>query len=555
MDKTPSRIKSIRLPNDPYLQSNGYKPAPMDLSQIELSPKMGLLVEQLAENTHNVWAKERISQGWTYCRLEDHLMRRSPHLVPYKLVDEVIKKANRDTASETVKTLLSYGYNLEPPSGDAAAESAAVFSGSSSEHVHGTADFRSYRAEKTYAVTSGKWYYEVEILTAGPIKIGWASLAFLAHHELGGDENSFAYDCLNGRKYNANSGEAFGKQVQVGDVVACMLDLNDRAISYSLNGELLLDSVGSEAAFAELPTSEGYVPAFTLGVGQKIRLVFGQDINSLRYFSQCGLQEGYQPFCVNMNRQMTFWFNKNEPVFSDVDEASHIEVVRIPAGSDSSPALKLSHKLFETQEKASWEFVRLSLPVAINEYLIDELEKSSRWEEIKHQMARNRRDKAGYMHSVKLEQHMLQSGFSMSDVKELNRAYSDDEGGGGGGGGGAMDQQGQGGGSPISQRRESSWLGGSKRKQSMMVKTKSFENELKVPSVQEAQVMMAMTTPKTRSASVEALNRAAGGGGAHSGQEPDSHKIRSKSPFRFFMGSYDGFCNLFIVLLISLVFR
>lgn len=102
VDKTPSRIKSIRLPNDPYLQSNGYKPAPMDLSQIELSAKMDLLVEQLAENTHNVWAKERISQGWTYGRLEDHLMRRSPHLVPYKLVDDVIKKANRDTASETV---------------------------------------------------------------------------------------------------------------------------------------------------------------------------------------------------------------------------------------------------------------------------------------------------------------------------------------------------------------------------------------------------------------------------------------------------------------------
>lgn len=63
VDKSPSRIKSIRLPNDPYLQSNGYKPAPMDLSQIELNTKMNILVDLLAENTHNVWAKERISQG------------------------------------------------------------------------------------------------------------------------------------------------------------------------------------------------------------------------------------------------------------------------------------------------------------------------------------------------------------------------------------------------------------------------------------------------------------------------------------------------------------
>lgn len=45
-------------------------------------------------------------------------MRRSPHLVPYSKVDEAIKKANRDTASETVRTLLVYGYNLDPPTGE-----------------------------------------------------------------------------------------------------------------------------------------------------------------------------------------------------------------------------------------------------------------------------------------------------------------------------------------------------------------------------------------------------------------------------------------------------
>lgn len=39
--------------------------------------------------------------------------------MPYAKVDEAIKKANRDTASETVRTLLVYGYNLEPPQGEA----------------------------------------------------------------------------------------------------------------------------------------------------------------------------------------------------------------------------------------------------------------------------------------------------------------------------------------------------------------------------------------------------------------------------------------------------
>lgn len=66
MDKPPSRIKTVRLPNDPFAQSNGYKPAPLDLTSITLSSKLEELIDHLAENTHNVWAKERILQGWTY---------------------------------------------------------------------------------------------------------------------------------------------------------------------------------------------------------------------------------------------------------------------------------------------------------------------------------------------------------------------------------------------------------------------------------------------------------------------------------------------------------
>lgn len=66
MDKPPSRIKQIRLPNEPFLQPNSYKPAPLDLSAVALTPKMEELVDHLAENTHNLWAKERIQQGWTY---------------------------------------------------------------------------------------------------------------------------------------------------------------------------------------------------------------------------------------------------------------------------------------------------------------------------------------------------------------------------------------------------------------------------------------------------------------------------------------------------------
>lgn len=63
------RIKLIKLPNS-YLQLNGYKPQPLDLNNITLNAKLELLVERLAENTHNVWAKEKIKAGWTYGVIE-----------------------------------------------------------------------------------------------------------------------------------------------------------------------------------------------------------------------------------------------------------------------------------------------------------------------------------------------------------------------------------------------------------------------------------------------------------------------------------------------------
>lgn len=49
-----------------YELSGGYKPAPLDLSHIKLTSTQEAMVDKLAENAHNVWARDRIRQGWTY---------------------------------------------------------------------------------------------------------------------------------------------------------------------------------------------------------------------------------------------------------------------------------------------------------------------------------------------------------------------------------------------------------------------------------------------------------------------------------------------------------
>ncbi|XP_026743410.1 LOW QUALITY PROTEIN: ryanodine receptor [Trichoplusia ni] len=421
LDKPPARIRNVRLPNEPFMQSNGYKPAPLDLSAVTLTPKMDELVDQLAENTHNLWARERIQQGWTYGLNEDPDMHRSPHLVPYPKVDDAIKKANRDTASETVRTLLVYGYNLDPPTGE---QHEALLAEASKQKQ---ADFRTYRAEKNYAVSSGKWYFEFEILTAGPMRVGWAHADMAPGMMLGQDENSWAFDGYNEEKVYSGSTESFGKQWAVGDVVGVFLDLIDKTISFSLNGELLMDALGGETTFADVQ-GDNFVPACTLGVGQKARLTYGQDVNTLKYFTTCGLQEGYEPFCVNMKRDVTHWYTKDQPIFENTDEMidTRIDVTRIPAGSDTPPCLKISHNTFETMEKANWEFLRLSLPVICHSEFIDEAEKARRWIEIKDRQQILMKEAVEAQMPAHIDQ-IMRSGFTMNDIKGLHYENGQEE--------------------------------------------------------------------------------------------------------------------------------
>ncbi|KAK2510405.1 hypothetical protein Q9233_017776 [Columba guinea] len=83
--------------------------------QEDQAPQILTLVDRLAENGHNVWARDRVQQGWTYSTVQDIKNKRNPRLVPYHLLDERTKKTNRDSLCQAVRTLLGYGFNIEPP--------------------------------------------------------------------------------------------------------------------------------------------------------------------------------------------------------------------------------------------------------------------------------------------------------------------------------------------------------------------------------------------------------------------------------------------------------
>uniref|UniRef100_A0A3Q1BKA7 Ryanodine receptor 3 n=1 Tax=Amphiprion ocellaris TaxID=80972 RepID=A0A3Q1BKA7_AMPOC len=357
-------LKKVKLPKD-YMMSNGYKPAPLELSDVKLTAGQEVLVDKLAENAHNVWAKDRIKQGWTYGIQQDLKSRRNPRLVPYALLDERTKKSNRDSLREAIRTMVGYGYDIDPPD----QEVVHVLDDQSIETI------RLFRVEQTYAVKTGKWYFEFEALTGGDMRVGWARPGCRPDVELGGDDQAFVFDGYRGRRMHAGS-RYFGHPWKKGDVVGCMINMEDKSMIFTLNGELLITNKGSELCFTDFETEDGFIPVCSLGMSQIGRMNLGKDASTFKYYTMCGLQEGFEPFAVNMKREITMWFSKRLPTFFNVPlEHMHIEVTRIDGTVDSPPCLKVTHKTYGTQNSNSdMVYCRLSMPVEFysSDKLLDE---------------------------------------------------------------------------------------------------------------------------------------------------------------------------------------
>lgn len=89
-----------------------YTPKPLDTSNVKLPESLNTLLENLAENTHEVWAAERMKYGWTYGPQRDDVNKQHPCLVPYDQLPESEKGYDRRTAKEVLKAVIYPGYHV-----------------------------------------------------------------------------------------------------------------------------------------------------------------------------------------------------------------------------------------------------------------------------------------------------------------------------------------------------------------------------------------------------------------------------------------------------------
>ena len=90
-----------------------YKPNPINTSQVELPDDLVGLTEILAENAHDLWAKQRMKEGWTWGQERNEAAKKHPNLIPYNQLPGSEKEYDRRNAMETLKAVMKLGFRIE----------------------------------------------------------------------------------------------------------------------------------------------------------------------------------------------------------------------------------------------------------------------------------------------------------------------------------------------------------------------------------------------------------------------------------------------------------
>lgn len=92
--------------------NNDYKPQPIDLESVQLPEELNDLVEKIAKNVHEVWAQNRLDQGWRYGEKIDNKLKTHNCLIAYEALPESEKLFDRATATSALKMAIKLGFKI-----------------------------------------------------------------------------------------------------------------------------------------------------------------------------------------------------------------------------------------------------------------------------------------------------------------------------------------------------------------------------------------------------------------------------------------------------------
>lgn len=94
------------------IMDNIYNPKPVDTTDVVLPAELIPLMEEMAKNVHEVWANNRIAEGWRYGPVRDDAQKKHPCLIPYEQLPESEKDYDRATSLGTLKLIIKSGFTI-----------------------------------------------------------------------------------------------------------------------------------------------------------------------------------------------------------------------------------------------------------------------------------------------------------------------------------------------------------------------------------------------------------------------------------------------------------
>ena len=89
-----------------------YEPYPIKLDDVVLSNDLTELQEAIAENAHEIWARNRMDEGWSYGSERNDTKKETPDMQPYCNLPEGEKQYDRDMAMQTLKLVKKLGFDI-----------------------------------------------------------------------------------------------------------------------------------------------------------------------------------------------------------------------------------------------------------------------------------------------------------------------------------------------------------------------------------------------------------------------------------------------------------
>eukprot|EP01147_Barroeca_monosierra_P003768 gene3769-6291_t len=131
-----------------------------------------------------------------------------------------------------------------------------------------------------YRAKIGKAYYEVELTDPGLVRVGWSTANGTLN--LGTDNHGFGFGGT-GKKSFARQFEDYGEPFSLGDVIGCLMDLDNGIIGWSKNGTYL----GDAYVIPDHLKSKAFFPTCTV---KNAELKFNFGSSDFRFIPKDGAQ-------------------------------------------------------------------------------------------------------------------------------------------------------------------------------------------------------------------------------------------------------------------------